>query len=458
MNRDETGPRAGGLTLLFAVAALTITAAGCVPLAQQAPARKGTPATELVPPYNAAALTKQFVCKGSDGFANSGPRVRTFLWRPEWLMAIKAARDTPAFAPTREALLSEANKALAQGPFSVVDKTHVPPSGDKHDYYSVAPYSWPNPDTPNGLPYIDRDGQVNPERYDRAFDTGALEKMSRGVASLALAYHLTDDRRYAEHAGKLLRVWFVAPATRMNPNLKFAQAVPGRVDGRAAGLIDTYRLVRVVEAIGLIGRAGVLSKDEQSSLEAWFGAYADWLRSDPLGVTESQSTNNHGIYHDAQVMSFSLFARRDKVAREVADAFVTRRIAAQVEPDGSLPRELRRTRTFHYSNYAVAGAFDVASFAECFGMDVWNARAPNGGSLRGAFDFIAAYAGRENQWPYPELHLDTEPLYDLLVRASWAYGSADYGAAAARYTDKHRGSLSPYLRVAPIGEEKEKKP
>jgi hypothetical protein len=284
-----------------------------------------------------------------------------------------------------------------------MSKSHIPPSGDKHDYYSVAPYSWPNPDTPNGLPYVNRDGEVNPERYSSAFDTSSLEKMSRSVASLSLAYYVSDDPRHAAKAADLLRAWFVAPATRMNPNLRFAQAVPGKVEGRAAGLIDAYRLVRVVEAIGLIGKSGALTQSDQSALETWFGAYADWMSVDPIAIAERDATNNHGIYYDAQLMSFALLARRDAMARAVAERFVTTRIATQVEPDGSLPRELKRTRSFHYTNYALAGAFDVAQFAQCLGVDLWNARAPNGRTLRSAFDYVAQYAGREKEWPYPEL-------------------------------------------------------
>ena len=53
---------------------------------------------------------------------------------------------------------SEADKAMSAGPFSVMQKNSTPPSGDKHDYMSLAPYFWPNPETPNHLPYIRHDG------------------------------------------------------------------------------------------------------------------------------------------------------------------------------------------------------------------------------------------------------------------------------------------------------------
>jgi alginate lyase len=65
--------------------------------------------------------------------------------------------------PAYDRLVREANGALTAGPFSVMDKKRVPPSGDKHDYVSMGPYWWPDPTKPNGLPYIRRDGERNPE-------------------------------------------------------------------------------------------------------------------------------------------------------------------------------------------------------------------------------------------------------------------------------------------------------
>jgi hypothetical protein len=171
---------------------------------------------------------------------------------------------------------------------------------------------------------------------------------------------------------------------------------------------------------------------------------------DPIAIAERDATNNHGIYYDAQLMSFALMARKDALARAVAERFTNTRIATQVDPDGSLPRELKRTRSFHYTNYALAGAFDVAQLAQCLGVDVWNARAPNGRTLRSAFDYVARYAGREKEWPYPELRPDRAELRDLLVRASWGWHSKDYAAAAQTAGGQPIGSLSFFLRVEPM--------
>ncbi len=75
-----------------------------------------------------------------------------------------------AHAAALVALRHEADAALKQEPVRVVDKTSVPPSGDKRDYYDLSPYFWPNPNSPDGLPYIFRDGHVNPEVETKRFN------------------------------------------------------------------------------------------------------------------------------------------------------------------------------------------------------------------------------------------------------------------------------------------------
>jgi len=76
------------------------------------------------------------------------------------LVRAKDARTAAAYA----SLIQDANKALTAPIVAVTDKkTLMPPSGDKHDYFSLSPYWWPDSTKPSGLPYIRRDGVTNPE-------------------------------------------------------------------------------------------------------------------------------------------------------------------------------------------------------------------------------------------------------------------------------------------------------
>src|SRR3989442_3173438 len=123
-------------------------------------------------------------------------------------------------APALSELRNEAHKALSAAPFSVVSKDATPPSGDKHDYMSQAPYFWPNPDTANHLPYVRRDGERNPE-INKFPDHQSMDKMVSAVETLALAYYFEGDEAGADKVARLLRAWFLDPATRMNPNLEY---------------------------------------------------------------------------------------------------------------------------------------------------------------------------------------------------------------------------------------------
>lgn len=160
---------------------------------------------------------------------------QTRIWNFENL---NNAVKTPTEAS--KLIVKEADKMLTKSITAVVDKKTTPPSGDKHDYLSQGRYWWPNPKTADGLPYIRKDGVVNPEIED--FDRGALSAMTRSVAVLSLAYKLTSENKYAEKAVQNLRIWFMNKKTKMNPNMNYGQTIPGKYEGkgRGEGVLDTY--------------------------------------------------------------------------------------------------------------------------------------------------------------------------------------------------------------------------
>jgi hypothetical protein len=390
-------------------------------------------AAVLVPQAADAGITSsgenvQPACRGADGYSAAFGGRRTFFLAPDVMERLKAARDTDPTAKAAHAALIAKAEAAMHGPlYTVTDKTVTPPSGDRHDYLSVGPYWWPDPSKPDGLPYIRRDGEINPDRSSNKYDVNDLEGMSKDVETLSLAYYYSGDARYAGRAARLVRTWFLDPATRMNPNMNYAQAVPGRELGRAEGVIDTTRLARVIDGIGLIGPAGALRPGEQAGLEKWFSDYLDWMYTGANGKAEDAAKNNHAMWFDAQVTQFALFARRPDLTRKVVAAFPKRRIAPQFTPDGKLPLELARTRSLHYSIYALLAAYDVAEMGQCVGVDLWDYD-DGGKGLKRATDFVTGYHGRMAEWPYPELRPDTDELDELLRRAALAWPGAGYAA------------------------------
>ncbi len=371
-------------------------------------------------PQSAAAR-----CDASEGYSASFDGRRTFTLRPADLEAIKGALPTdPAIGAAYRDLIARADKALGAKPASVMDKRSIPVSGDRHDYVSLARYWWPNPADPKGA-YIRRDGDTNPDVESNRFDRSALGRMARDADTLALAYYYSGERRYADGAARAIRSWFLDPATAMNPNMDYAQAVPGVSSGRPEGVLDGAGFIAVIDAAGLIAPSGALTPDETAALEGWFARYVDWMLESPNGKGEGKAANNHGLWYDAQVARFALFARRPHIARRIVAAFPGTRIARQIDASGALPAELGRTRSFHYSLYALDAAYTLADSAACLGIDLYSAEA-KGRSLRKATDYVAAWRGRAADWPYREKSWPAGMLDRLLVRADAAWGPGAY--------------------------------
>jgi len=326
-------------------------------------------------------------------------------------------------------LETDARRAMLQKPSSVVTKTVTPPSADKHDYMSQAPYFWPDPSKPDGLPYIRRDGERNPE-LNKITDHLALDQMESAVRTLALAYYLKADEEYAAKAAELLGAWFLQPATRMNPNLEYAQFIPGVNTGRGIGIIETRGLVDVVDAVGLLAGSKAWTAADQKGMEAWFGQFLQWMQESKNGREESRAKNNHGTYYDVQTISFALFVGKNQLATQIAETAKEKRIALQVEPDGRQPLELERTKAWSYSNMNLDGLMQLARLAENVGVDLWSYKTKDGSGIRAALDYLYPFATAERQWPYQQIGaFEASLLFPLMRRAATHYHDQKFTAA-----------------------------
>lgn len=354
--------------------------------------------------YAQEAQTSLPVCRGSAGYAVDFDGRRTFLWRPAWLVQIKTSASSDEAVVSK--IRKDADRALTNARYSVIDKPKLPPGATANDYASIGPYWWPDPKKREGLPYIRKDGQVNPERDGPEFDKDRLRNFSNDVRDLALAYYVTEDERYARHAAQLLRAWFITPETRMNPNFDFAQGIPGKVKGRGEGVIEASHLSTTIEAIGLLGPSDALSADERRALQEWYRDFVVWMATSKNGEAEMKKTNNHGLYYDFYLAHFALFAGADSAAQNVAKAFPEYRLARQMDRRGRFIAELKRTRSWHYSVYAVEAAARLATIAECVEVDLWNARLDDGHGLGTAREFLTRYSGDLSSWPFPDRDLE----------------------------------------------------
>jgi hypothetical protein len=380
-------------------------------------------------------LTAQSLPQAIRAPAWAPPALHVYSLRADELERAKhLIGDASRLRPAYDRLMREADAALQVGPFSVMDKARVPPSGDRHDYVSLGPYWWPDPRKPDGLPYVRRDGERNPE-VSSDYDAPRFGALTGAVTTLSLAYYFSDDEKYAARAGALLRVWFLAPATRMNPHLRYGQRIPGITEGRAAGIIETRRLVDLVDAIGMLETSPSWTEEDTRGMRAWMAAYLRWLLTSDIGKEEQRARNNHGTWYDAQIAALALFTGDTALARSTLEASKTRRIAAQIAPDGTQPFELVRTRSLGYSVMNLEGLCRLAELGRGLGVDLWSYQAPQGGGIRKALDYVAPYADATRTWPGPQITPNSPDFLVLLLERA----RVAYGAEGAPYGEQLRG-------------------
>jgi hypothetical protein len=362
------------------------------------------------------------------------PLPHTFLLAPEALAKHKARwlADPGHPEPALSRLFTDAAKALAQPPFSVTEKSAVPPSGDTHDYLSLAPYAWPNPSRPDGLPYVMRDGRINPER-DSIPDHLYFSRIVSTTEALGLAYYFTGDERFAEHGALLLRAFFADSATRMNPNLQFAQGVRGKEPGRASGLIDTAEIGRLIDGVQLLVLSTSFDSNLRDGLSAWFRDYLAWLEDSDLGRKDGRSSNNQGTWYDVQVVALALATGQSEFAQEVLLFSRKRRIGREIEPDGSQPDELARTRSWHYCVFNLRAFVALASLGERAGVNLWRYQTSDGRAIRKAIDWLLPYALGQKPWATPEIGgVNRAELWPVVRLAAYRLNDPQLAQVAAQ--------------------------
>ncbi len=350
--------------------------------------------------------------------------------------AIRSGHTTSAQRDALKAVLAKANTALTDGPWSVTQKPSAPPSGDKHDYLSQAPYWWASqpktPENPQGCPYVSKDGQRNPEAdaiTDHTYRMWAWDAMYY----LSLAWYYTGDAKYAKRAALDIRTWFLDPATRMNPNMTYAQLIPCKTTVSGTGIIDsTQSFSQLLDAFALLdgGAPGWTGKD-RSGIKAWLTQYLSWMQTSPQAKLELAATNNHGTFLDMQNATISAYLGHRDAARKIVLDAEQKRFPVQFAADGSQPLELSRTMSWHYANFNLTAWGRLAEVGKNLGVDVWKYKAANGVTLRKVVDQLipGALQGAAG-WPHQQIGVFDQSIAADIFHAA-AEEAHDTDAAAA---------------------------
>ncbi len=363
------------------------------------------------------------------GVAHAGRGPDTIIFSPKALVKAKQrvhARDARVM-PAFEKLIAQADRAMRAPAEAVVLKPGPPPGGDKHDYWSLSPDWWPNPNSASGKPYTWRDGQLNPEAMSEKYDRNRMKRMSTDALTLALAYYLTGSEEYAGKGTALIWSWCCDSVTKTRPTLEFAHSRPGETSGHYSGIIETRDLIKVAEAARLLEPSQAWSKVVSKKTIKWFTQYAKWLQKNQFGHLESRAPNHHSIWYAAQLAVFAHFTGQTHLARSLIGAATPRLIGFQVAPNGTMPAELKRSRSRYYSFFTLEALFILAAVGERVNVDIWNWKDDSGTSLKTAMDMLAPYISSDTPWPHGKTgEFDPFLFTPLFHRAALVYKDTSY--------------------------------
>jgi len=346
---------------------------------------------------------------------------------------------SPTTLEAQETIIQWADELSTEGPWSVMNKSVTPPSGTKHDYLSYAPYFWPDCSkvgnttqlTPEQIwvtcPYVNRDGQFNPDVRVLANDIGNFGDMSDAIMYNALAWFINGNTSYVNNIVTWINVWFLNPDTAMNPNLNYAQMERGPTGqiGTHTGLLDFKPMAKIASGVLLLraAKAPGWTSDIDTAFVGWLKQYLPWVTTNKIALQERASLNNHGSYYFNQLAAIQIMVGDLAGANQTVHDYFSGIYMGQVDANGEQPFEAARTHPYHYRCYNIAAMMTNARLAAYVGYSAWNLTTSKGATIQTAVDFAMSMP-TDDPTAQPESELFPPVL---------AIGST-YGDAGGKYS------------------------
>ena len=319
-------------------------------------------------------------------------------------------------------VLQRADNDLTKKPITVTAAVSDRSAGGKHDFYSEGDYWWPNPASPDS-PYIRKDGLTNPDNF--VAHRQAMIRFSRIVGNLASAWRITHKPVYLHKAMEHCIAWFVDTATRMNPDLLYAQAIKGRVTGRGIGIIDAIQLMEVAQGLYIMQNAPEMDQVALRKIKKWFADYLTWVSTHPYGLEEMHAANNHGTCWVMQVACFARFTGNMELMNFCRDRYKKVLLPEQMAKDGSFPKEMARTKPYGYALFNLDAMTTICQVLSTAEDDLYNYQTPDGKSIKKGIEFMFPYMKDKTKWPLPPdvMYWDQWPV----AQPALLFGAARFG-------------------------------
>lgn len=346
------------------------------------------------------------------------------------LVKAKIKAQDPYFLKNYKEVIKAGNKALNYVTDPVTNKTQLPASGDKHDYMTYAPYAWPDTTKADGMPWKARDGIINPVSRGNDTDNNRKTAFFAAIDNLVWSYYFSDDRKYADKAVELIRIWYLNPETRVNPNMNFGQAFPGVAVGRNAGVHEWKPQQSVITALQLFDNDGILPADVKSGMDDWLKKYLTWLTTNEMAVSTNFTGQNHANYYNCQVIGLMMYFGENVRAKAVVEDAKLSRIADQITPEGIQPKEMGRTKSVSYTAGNLWLLTELTMLGRKLGIDLWDYESADGRSLKKAYAYLVPYVLNPQAWPKKQIteggadKAIEEYMLPLFSKASTVFGVA----------------------------------
>lgn len=315
----------------------------------------------------------------------------------------RAQAGEQPWAAAWEGLMTAAEEGLAQAPLSVRQ------NGGGGYFRQDAGY----------LP--GRDGVLNPKANSASGELAA--RLSATSLSLALAWRLTGEGRYADKALDLIHAWCINRNTYMFPTGHVAGAwTPG---AEPAGDITLFsRFHDLFLACYLLGGYAGWGVSARAGVKRWVRAMIDPQRE----VMYYQGREMYNNWDDARLLYLAKGALLLDDLELLLSVFDRWRLILPLKmtDEGELHRETMRTRSMHYTLFALNSTTQVAEIARQLGVDLYDCMV-NGKCLRKAVDYAAGYLLRMDEWPFEMIEPLTEDRGGLKHLGLFEMAAARWG-------------------------------
>lgn len=277
-------------------------------------------------------------------------------------------------------------------PLSVTDKPATLPGVPERQYVNAVPHWQSLAGSESAIQRGVLSGFLFPAAGDvsQNYDRARLQLMVDCVCTLALDSHLNGDQESRQHAARLVRAWFLEPATAMIPDGAFAR-LSGTESTRNVldAALDFRDFFPLMDALSLLLKAGCFTLAERQQLDAWFDAFLAWLASESAVFLQANSGRAASTWYHLLMLAMASFRGRLNVACQVFDN-LPGLLDRQFRPDGSPRSAPSGVPLSHEHLFNLQAWANLVVITTALGRDLMAFRDSNGVALSMAF----AYAQR----------------------------------------------------------------